>query len=277
MPGSRPWGGDYVTPGSAPLPNSLLHSPTMITPAAQLGYYHGTERLRYVGSWAIGALAAIVLGTLGVVISFFAAPGTVAQMCARLRGRTLLWISGIVVESEGSEHLDADAAYVFVANHQSTLDTLALLVALPLPFRSLAKTSLFRIPLVGWTMRRLGYVPDDLGANDSIAKVLSTSRQRSARPISTVVFAEGARTAEGEVARFRSGFVYLARAVGVPIVPVALVNSGHLMPSGRRFADPGSIQVRIGAPMHADPEVAASDIAATARAAVTELMKATAP
>ena len=187
-----------------------------------------------------------------------------------------------MVEIEGSEHLDADAAYVFVANHQSTLDTLALLVALPLPFRSLAKTSLFRIPLVGWTMRRIGYVPDDLGANDSIAndsiaKVLSTSRQRSARTISTVVFAEGARTAEGELARFRSGFVYLARAVGVPIVPVALVNSGHLMPSGRRFADPGSIQVRIGVPMHADPEVAASDIAAAARAAVTELMKATAP
>ena len=197
--------------------------------------------------------------------------------CARLWSRALLWSSGIAVETEGSENLAANGVYVFVANHQSKLDITALLVALPMPFRRVARASLFRIPLIGWTLRRVGYAPMGVGANDSIADLLARSRQRATQSTSTVVFAEGACTAEEEIARFRKGCVYLARATGVPIVPVALINCGHLMPSGRSFADPGSIGVRIGVPMKPDPDIPASDIAMAIRASVVELKTATAP
>ncbi len=236
----------------------------MTTPAAQLGYYHGAERIRYIGSWAVTMTATIVLGTAGILVSFLAARGTVTHACARIWGRALLWINGVVVQTEGGENLDPDAAYVLVGTHQSALDIPALLVGLPVPFRLPAKASLFRIPFVGWYMRRVGCVPLDAGADDSVVEALWSPRRRAAGSMSTVIFAAGTRAAEGELSCSCVNGVDLARAAGVPIVPIVLVNSRALMPIGRRFADPGSIQVRIGTPLEPDPDVSTGDDVATA-------------
>ena len=55
----------------------------------------------------------------------------------------------------------ADGGCVFVCNHQSTLDVPAVIAALPGQLRFLAKASLFRLPVVGWYMKRVGYIPVD--------------------------------------------------------------------------------------------------------------------
>ncbi len=243
----------------------------MTTPAAQLGYYHGAERLRYVGSSAVTMLATIVLGTAEILVSLFAARDTMTHACARIWGGAILWIHGVVVETEGSENLDPDAAYVLVGNHQSALDIPALLVGLPVPFRLPPRGSLFGIPFVGWYLRHVGCMRVNAGADDSVAEALSSARQETAGSISTVIFAADTHTAEGELPRFWKGGADLACAVRVPIVPLVLVNSGDLMPIGRRFADPGSIQLRIGAPIEPDPQVSASDVAAAVGDAVAAL------
>ena len=55
--------------------------------------------------------------------------------------------------------------------------------------------------------------------------------------------------AEGKIARFKRGGVNLAHAAGVPVVPVAILNSGRLLPRGSWHADPGVIRVKIGQPL----------------------------
>ena len=238
----------------------------MTISAVQLGYYHGAERLRYVGGWAFTMLATIVLGTAGILVSLLAARCTVTHACARIWGGAILWINGVVVETEGSENLAPDTTYVFVGNHQSALDIPALLVGLPLPFRLPAKASLFRIPFVGWYLQRVGCVRVDAGA-----KALSNPQQGTTVSISAVIFAENTHTVEEKQLRFWKGGADLARAVRAPIVPLVLVNSVDLMPIGRRFADPGSIQLRIGAPIEPDPQIFAGDVAAVVRDAVAAL------
>jgi len=238
-----------------------------------LRYYHGLERIRYVGSWLVTFAATIVFGAVGILVSFVDPRGKLTHTCARWWGRAFLWICGIDLEIEGRERIDPEAAYVFVANHQSALDIPALLVALPSAFRMLAKSSLFRIPFMGWYMARVGYVPIDRSDPRRAVKNLGLAADSLGRGTSMLVFAEGTRTPEGQLARFKTGGFHLARSSGLPVVPVALINSGRLLPSGGLWPDPGVIQVRIGAPVATENEASSRQLAELVHARVSELSR----
>lgn len=245
--------------------------PSVDTP--RLHYYYGVERLRYVGSWLVTVLATIVFGSAGILISFLDRRGNVTHACARLWGRAFLWICGVVLQVEGAERLDRDGAYIFVANHQSALDIPALLVAVPLRFRMLAKASLFRIPFLGWYMRRVGYVSVRRSNRRLALQSVEAAATRAGEGASILVFPEGTRTAEGELTRFKKGGFYVARDTGLSIVPIALINSGRLLPRGERWPDPGIIEVRIGAPVHPEAGAEPGEVADQVRDRIAALCR----
>ena len=47
---------------------------------------------------------------------------------------------------------------IFASNHQGVYDIPVLLGRLPVQFRWVAKESLFKIPVIGWTMGFAGYI-----------------------------------------------------------------------------------------------------------------------
>ena len=97
--------------------------------------------------------------------------------------------------------------------------------------------------------REAGVDPEQSGARIGAFKLLAVeAAKRVASGLSVVIFPEGTRQPEGKVARFKRGGVNLAHAAGVPVVPVAILNSGRLLPRGSWHADPGVIRVRIGKP-----------------------------
>jgi 1-acyl-sn-glycerol-3-phosphate acyltransferase len=98
-------------------------------------------------------------------------------------------------------------------------------------------------------MSRVGYIPVEREDPRKARESLQEAAERVASGLSVAIFPEGTRSAEGEVARFKRGGVNLAHAAGVPVVPVAIINSGRLLPRGSWHADPGVITVRIGAPL----------------------------
>src|SRR5579864_1679111 len=59
---------------------------------------------------------------------------------------------------DGRENVNQDQTYVIVANHQSIADTF-ILSGLSMPFKWVAKESLFRIPFFGWNMFFTQYIP----------------------------------------------------------------------------------------------------------------------
>lgn len=231
------------------------------TASVTLNYYHGVERLRYVGSWLVTLVATVAFGTLGILVSFVDPAGRFTHACARAWGKAFLWICGIELHVRGLEKIDPEAAYVFVANHQSALDIPALLVALPSGFRMLAKSSLFRIPFLGWYMSRVGYVPIDRADPRGAVRNLSTAVDHLGRGTSMLVFAEGTRKPQGQLGRFKTGGFHLAREARLPIVPIALINSGRLLPSGARWPDPGIIEIRVGAPVSAAADTTSRQLA----------------
>jgi len=170
----------------------------------------------------------------------------------------------VQVQTEGEEKLDREGSYVVMSNHCSLFDIPTVLTSLPFQFRMLAKASLFRIPFMGWYMSRVGYIPvkrdDPKKARESIENAAS----RVASGLSVLIFPEGTRSVEGEVARFKRGGVNLAHTAAVSVVPVAIINSGRLLPRGSWHADPGVITMRIGDPINpenfSDPRALASNV-----------------
>jgi 1-acyl-sn-glycerol-3-phosphate acyltransferase len=175
------------------------------------------------------------------------------------------------VQVEGADKLDPRQSYVVMANHHSLFDIPTVLTSLPFPFRMLAKASLFRIPFMGWYMSRVGYIPVEREDPKKARESLERAARRVASGLSVLVFPEGTRSPEGTIKRFKRGGVNLAHAAGVPVVPVAIMNSGRLLPRGSWHADPGIITMRIGDPIDPSEFAEARALADAVRDAVLAL------
>jgi 1-acyl-sn-glycerol-3-phosphate acyltransferase len=151
------------------------------------------------------------------------------------------------------DHIDPGAAYVYMANHQSMFDILALLGHLPVQFRWVAKKELFRIPIFGYSMARVGYISIDRSNRQSAIQSLRAAAQRIAQGVSVVVFPEGTRSSDGEIKPFKKGGFYLATDSGRPIVPVVIWGTRQVMPKGKLSIRPGPIVLSINKPIETVP------------------------
>lgn len=144
-------------------------------------------------------------------------------------------------EIQGTENLMPEGtAAVYVANHQSQTDILALFV-LKSQFRWLAKHSLFLIPIFGWALWVAGNVP--VKRNDKRSRALCMRQARSVidSGVPMVFFPEGTRSADGVLKSFKLGAFSLAKEANVPVVPITILGAekclkkGSLVPQGNTF------------------------------------------
>ena len=134
--------------------------------------------------------------------------------------------------SKGLERITPGTTYVFVSNHQSIYDTPVIFASLPYQLRIIAKESLARFPVLGWHLRRGGHLFVDRRHPDR-AGILRRWRALVSEGLSLIIYAEGTRSRDGHVARFKGGSFLLAIEAGLPIVPVAVIGTREVMPKGR--------------------------------------------
>ena len=194
-------------------------------------------------------ISTIVMGTLSLIDSFFDKTGNSQHKLAQIWGRMLLAASLIRVRVEGAAHLDRNATYVFVSNHQSLMDIPAILSTLPHQFRFFAKKGLYQIPFVGTHLRRAGHLPvDRSSARASLKSMTEGANIISTRGVSVLLFPEGGRAPEG-LREFKEGAAYIAIKAGVPVVPMAIVGMREKLPMGSIHVRSGKVEVRIGEPI----------------------------
>ncbi|MBM3820696.1 MAG: 1-acyl-sn-glycerol-3-phosphate acyltransferase [Acidimicrobiia bacterium] len=190
----------------------------------------------------------IVLGTLSLTSSLFESNGYFAHWCARTWSRLILATTGVRVDVVGLEKLVPGRTYVFVANHQSTYDIPILFWSLPYQLRIIAKESLGRFPFLGWHLRRTGHMLVDRRRPDRAAIFAWASRLTS-QGLSLIVFPEGTRSPDGRLGRFKGGSFYLALEAGLPVVPLSVVGSRHVMLKGRLATHPGEVRLVVHEPI----------------------------
>jgi 1-acyl-sn-glycerol-3-phosphate acyltransferase len=190
----------------------------------------------------------IVLGTLSLGSSLVERRGRFAHWCARTWSRLILATTGVRVEAEGLDRLDAGRTYVFVANHQSIYDIPIVFWTLPFQLRIIAKASLGRFPFLGWHLRRTGHMLVDRRRPDRV-RIFGWASRLVTQGLSLIIFPEGTRSADGRVAPFKGGSFYLALEAGLPVVPVSIVGSRHVMLKGRLATYPGRVRLVVHPPI----------------------------
>jgi 1-acyl-sn-glycerol-3-phosphate acyltransferase len=207
----------------------------------------------YVITAPLIVLGTIALGLLSLLISLFETSGRKQIAVARAWAQFLLWVGGARVRVEGLEKIAPGGSYVFVSNHLSYMDTPVVLANIPVQFRFLAKRGLFQIPLLGTHLARAGHIPVPRDDARAAVKTMTTAAQAiRERGISLLIFPEGGRSHDGELASFKEGAAYIAIRAGVPLVPIALKGTREILPYGSAHVRSGPVKMRIGEPIATD-------------------------
>jgi 1-acyl-sn-glycerol-3-phosphate acyltransferase len=193
------------------------------------------------------SLYTIVLGTASLVSSLFDRTGDAGHRCARAWSRWILTTTGVRVHVAGLERLDPSRSYVFASNHQSIYDIPILFASLPLQLRIVAKESLGRIPFLGWHLRRTGHLLVD--RRNPGAGIVARMTRLVGEHHSLIVFPEGTRSVDGQVARFKKGSFLVAIDAGLPVVPVSLHGSREVMRKGQLTVRPAEVRMMVHEPM----------------------------
>ena len=191
----------------------------------------------FVGSW------------IALVLRLFDKTGDLVVDLARLWARALLGFGGVKVTIEWRAPIAKDGAYVFMANHESTVDIWALLAALPFRMRMIAKKQLGSIPLFGWAMRAGRFMFIDRANALAARRTIDEAKCRIRDGEKVMLYPEGTRSRDGKLGPFKKGGFHLAIDAGVPIVPVALKGTRESMPRGSVLLRSGRVQAIIGEPI----------------------------
>jgi 1-acyl-sn-glycerol-3-phosphate acyltransferase len=198
-------------------------------------------------------------------------PWTRTRAASRLRELLICGVLGPLMDLYtrrrvvGRERLDdLTGPVVFVANHNSHMDTPVILRALPGPWRR--RTAVTAATDYFYDKRRkalaaslaFGTVPLDRNSGAGVGPAQTAHLDRLIGDGgSLLVFPEGTRSRDGRVGRLRSGAALLASEHHVPIVPIYLSGTREAMPRGRHWmvfkaGRPGprhALEIRFGKPI----------------------------
>jgi 1-acyl-sn-glycerol-3-phosphate acyltransferase len=194
---------------------------------------------------AIG-IYTIVLGIVSLVSTIFDRHGYTAHRCAQLWAWLILKTTGVRVTVKGSPPPDT-ASYVFASNHQSIYDIPVIFASLPHSLRIIAKASLGRFPFIGWHLKWAGHLL--LDRDDRSAQVLKKMQGMISDRASLIIFPEGTRSVDGSVGPFKGGVFLMAIDSGLPVVPLSVSGTRHVMLRGRVMTRPGDVTLTIHPPI----------------------------
>lgn len=187
--------------------------------------------------------ATVLFVFAGMAMSLFGRRATrslVHSWCSFNHGLCEL-VLGIRSEIEGQI---PEGAVLIAVKHQSMYETLEMVRIADTPVIVL-KRSLSQIPLFGWLTRRYGVIPVDRSAGSkALRQMMVEGRAATAGGRPVIIYPEGTRVPAGAKPPLRSGFAGLYRALGLPVVPVA-VDSGRLWTKGL-LKRAGVVHFRIG-------------------------------
>ena len=156
--------------------------------------------------------------------------GNEVHHVARVWGRSILWVSGIKVKVHGFNPDWGKQPIIYMSNHESNFDIPVLLSGLPVQFRWLAKSELFKIPIFGRAMRGAGYIGIDRFNQESAFKSINEAAGKLETGVSVMMFPEGTRSLDGNIRPFKKGGFVMAVDSAAPIVPIILRGTRQIMP-----------------------------------------------
>jgi len=207
--------------------------------------------IRSIFIWVfIGVINTLIWSLGAIFLSLFSASGRIVHFYVAVPwSKIILWANGVRVEIHGLNKIDKDKAYIYIPNHLSVFDIFALLAYLSVDFKFIFKEEIMRIPILGWAMRRAGYISISRSSPAKTRRSVKQAVHMVKNGTSLVVFAEGTRSEDGHLQPLKKGAFQLALSSGSPIVPVAIKGSNKVMPKGAFKLKKGFITIQLGTPI----------------------------
>jgi 1-acyl-sn-glycerol-3-phosphate acyltransferase len=225
------------------------------------------------GTYASAVLLAVAAPTW-VVTAALTKPAR-AWAFGGMAARTFFRLTGTPLAVRGAEHLISDAPSILVANHASYLDGVALVAAVPVDYRFVAKREFKQQFVARVFLERLG--TEFVERFDAQQSVEDANRlaELAASGASIAFFPEGSLTRAAGLMQFRLGAFIAAARAGVPVVPVAIRGTRTMLRDGQWLLRRSAIVVTVGAPIRVpegapDLFTAAVWLRDAARAAILE-------
>lgn len=210
----------------------------------------------------------------GALLSVLLVPGLHRRrrwvsVCARQPFR----LAGIKITIRGNDKLPAGSSVV-VANHASYLDGVLLQAVLPPRFSFVIKGEMRSMPLIGFLLRRVGarFVErfDRAGSARDARRLLKAAGAGE----SLAVFPEGTFAPRPGLGPFRAGAFAAATRAGLPVVPLVISGSRHILPATRILPRHGHVDIDILDPIDSRHAACTDNrsLAALARQRILEVL-----
>ncbi len=191
--------------------------------------------------WA--TLMSIILFVPMMIAALISRTGNLAFTISKQWARVMLFVTGTRVHIVNREKIRKGFRYVIISNHQSQFDILALVTSLGIQFRWVIKRELLKVPLFGWALYAARNMFIDRGNHEKAISSIHRGVDRLPEGVSVLVFAEGTRSADGRLGRFKKGGFMISVEKGIPLLPVAVKGSRKVLPKGSTAFQPGQIEV----------------------------------
>ena len=194
----------------------------------------------------LGLPAALVLIPLAMITGNATPLYKAGQAIVRVGFR----LARIRVEVAGRERVPAHTACIFMSNHVSNLDPPALIPRIPGRTSAFFKSSLMKIPILGYGMKLGEFVPVDRdGQVESAKESVAAARRVMEKGIHITTFVEGTRSPDGRMLPFKKGPFYLAMEAGAPCVPVSIHGTETMMGKGSMRVRPSTAYITFHEPL----------------------------
>lgn len=170
----------------------------------------------------------------------------IGNFCGKIIGPFITRIVGTKLVVKNKTKLNNSTPAIFVTNHTSALDVFIGMGLCPYGGCGIGKKEVARIPFLGWAYWLSGHLLIDRGNHQkSIESMAKLSDFVKINKLSIWIWPEGTRSMNGELIPFKKGFVHLALATKLPIVPVVLHGAHERWPAKTMQFYPGEVKVRI--------------------------------
>lgn len=154
----------------------------------------------------------------------------------------------------GRDNVPSTGAVILASNHLSFIDSIFLPLVVDRHVSFLAKSDYFtRHGLRGWVtkafMNATGQLPIDRSGGKASEASLNTGLGVLSRGEILGIYPEGTRSPDGKLYRGRTGIARMILEAGVPVVPVAMIDTDRLMPTGTVIPKRGRVGIIIGEPL----------------------------
>ncbi|UCF20771.1 MAG: 1-acyl-sn-glycerol-3-phosphate acyltransferase [Gemmatimonadota bacterium] len=203
-----------------------------------IAWIDGWVRVSFVMAWS-----ATLMFIAGIAVFFY--PLADCWIARRLWAPVIFkaFRSRVIVDGE---RLDLSSNYVFVMNHQSSLDIPAAFLAVAHPFRFMAKKEYMWFPFLNFYLWRTRSIVVDRSNPRKARRSLDTGARRLREGLNLLVFPEGTRTTDGRIQAFKRGAFMLAQAAGTPVVPISINGTAQITPKRSLSYRPGTVRIRVG-------------------------------